>query len=81
MSGPIHRKKYESLKYAYLGNVPGHPLEHTYCPECKNIVIECNGYSIGSWNFDNNCCKKCGYPLPITGMVNRTRKNLFQIVQ
>ena len=27
--------KSEGLKYAYLGNVPGHPLEHTYCPECK----------------------------------------------
>jgi pyruvate formate lyase activating enzyme len=74
--------KEEGLKYAYLGNVPGHPLEHTYCPECKNIAIERYGYNIGSWNLDNNnCCKKCGYPLPIIGKVNRSRKNLFQIIQ
>jgi pyruvate formate lyase activating enzyme len=74
--------KSEGLKYAYLGNVPGHPLEHTYCPECKNIAIERYGYNIGSWNLDNNnCCNKCGYPLPIIGKVNRSRKNLFQIIQ
>lgn len=74
--------KNEGLKYAYLGNVPGHPLEHTYCPECKSVAIERFGYNIGSWNLDeNNCCNKCGYPLPIIGKVNRGRKNLFQIIQ
>jgi pyruvate formate lyase activating enzyme len=74
--------KSEGLKYAYLGNVPGHPLEHTYCPECQGIAIERFGYNIGSWNLDdNNCCNKCGYPLPIIGNVNRGRKNLFQIIQ
>jgi pyruvate formate lyase activating enzyme len=74
--------KEEGLKYAYLGNVPGHPLEHTYCPECKSIAIGRHGYNIGSWNLDNdNCCKKCGYPLPIIGKLNRSRKNLFQIIQ
>jgi pyruvate formate lyase activating enzyme len=74
--------KEEGLKYAYLGNVPGHPLEHTYCTECKSIAIERYGYNIGSWNLDkNNCCKKCGYPLPVIGKINRSRKNLFQIIQ
>jgi pyruvate formate lyase activating enzyme len=74
--------KNEGLKYAYLGNVPGHPLEHTYCPECNGIAIERFGYNIGSWNLDDdNCCNKCGYPLPIVGKVNRGRKNLFQIIQ
>ena len=72
------------MKYAYLGNVPGHPLEHTYCPECKSIAIERYGYSIGSWNLDdnNNCCKVYGYLIPITGKLNRaSRRNLFQILQ
>jgi pyruvate formate lyase activating enzyme len=69
------------LKYAYVGNVPGHPLEHTYCPECKNIVIERYGFSIGSWNLDaNNCCNLCGYPIPIIGKPNKTHKNRFQII-
>jgi pyruvate formate lyase activating enzyme len=74
--------KEEGLRYAYIGNVPGHPLEHTYCPECKNIAIQRYGFSIGSWNLDNNnCCKFCGYPIPIIGKLTRIRKNRFQFLQ
>ena len=28
--------KEEGLKFVYIGNVPGHPLENTYCPNCGN---------------------------------------------
>src|SRR5919199_1761365 len=74
--------KQEGLRYAYIGNVPGHPLENTYCPECKGIAIERYGYDIGSWNLDNNnCCNKCGSPLPLIGKVSRSRKKVFQILQ
>lgn len=73
--------KEEGLKYAYLGNVPGHPLENTYCPECKNIVVHRYGFSISGWNLDRyNCCKNCGYVIPIIGKPERTKKNLFQII-
>jgi len=30
----------EGLKYVYLGNVPGHPQEHTACHGCGRVVIE-----------------------------------------
>ncbi|HYX56126.1 MAG TPA: AmmeMemoRadiSam system radical SAM enzyme [Nitrososphaeraceae archaeon] len=74
--------KEEGLRYAYIGNVPGHPLEHTYCPECKNIAIQRYGFSIGSWNLDdNNCCKNCGYPIPIIGKLTKSRKNRFAFLQ
>ena len=73
--------KQEGLKYAYLGNVPGHPLEDTYCPECKNVVIGRYGFAIESWNLDNNnCCKNCGYPIPVIGKLYKARKNPFQFV-
>jgi pyruvate formate lyase activating enzyme len=40
------------------------------------------GFSIGSWNLDdNNCCKNCGYRIPIIGKLNKARKNWFQFVQ
>jgi pyruvate formate lyase activating enzyme len=69
------------LNYAYVGNVPGHHLEHTYCPECKSIVVERYGFSIGSWNLDaKNCCSRCGYPIPIIGRVNKIHKNRFQVI-
>ena len=74
--------KEEGLKYAYLGNVPGHPLEHTYCPECHAIAVQRYGFSVGSWNLDkNNCCKNCGYPIPIIGRPSKIRRNLFQFLQ
>ncbi len=56
------------LNYVYVGNAPGNPYEHTYCPECKKIVIERYAYIIKSWNLDaKNCCKFCGHQIPITG--------------
>jgi pyruvate formate lyase activating enzyme len=56
------------LNYVYLGNVPGHPLEHTYCSECKKIVVERNGFDIIGWNLvGQNRCKYCGNEVPIVG--------------
>ncbi len=30
----------EGLRYVYIGNVPGHPAEDTYCPGCGRAVIQ-----------------------------------------
>ena len=58
----------EGLKYVYVGNVPGHPLESTYCPECQNVAIKRCGFDIVGWHLDeNNQCTTCGYRLPIVG--------------
>ena len=58
----------EGLKYVYVGNVPGHPWEHTYCPGCGSIAIKRYGFDITGWNLDaNNRCVKCGYQLPVVG--------------
>ncbi|HEV2138050.1 MAG TPA: AmmeMemoRadiSam system radical SAM enzyme [Nitrososphaerales archaeon] len=56
------------LNYVYIGNVPGNPYEHTYCPGCKKVVIERYGFMINGWNLDDkNNCESCGYRVPITG--------------
>jgi pyruvate formate lyase activating enzyme len=56
-------------------------LEDTYCPECKSVVVGRYGFSIDEWNLDgNNCCKNCGYPIPIVGKLHRARKNRFQFI-
>ncbi len=60
--------KEEGLNYVYLGNVPGHPFESTYCPRCGNAVIKRYGFDILEYNLDDdNRCKFCGYKLPIVG--------------
>jgi pyruvate formate lyase activating enzyme len=69
------------LQYAYLGNVPGHPLEHTYCPGCNKVVVGRYGFSITSWNLDaQNRCKNCSHPIPIIGTVRKARKTRFQFI-
>lgn len=74
--------KKEGLSYVYLGNVPGHPLEHTYCSQCNNIVVKRYGYDIQGWNMDeNNKCSFCGNKIPIVGKLPKNYKqSRFQFV-
>ena len=52
--------KEEGLRYVYVGNVMGHPLENTYCPDCNEILIERQGFIIKKWNIINRSCPRCG---------------------
>jgi len=47
------------LNYVYIGNVPAHAAESTYCPNCHKIVIKRSGYSILKVNIDKQ--GKCGF--------------------
>ena len=75
--------KKTGLKYAYVGNVPGHPLEHTYCPECGKVVVRRFGFDIEQWSLDDaNHCKHCGEEIPIVGrLAGNYRKNRFHMVR
>jgi pyruvate formate lyase activating enzyme len=67
--------KEEGLRYVYVGNVPGHSLEHTYCWGCGAIAIRRYGFDITGWNLDeHNRCNGCGYQLPIVGPLAETYK-------
>jgi pyruvate formate lyase activating enzyme len=60
--------KAEGLDYVYLGNVWGHRLEHTYCPECGAMAVRRYGFTIQAWNLDaKNRCRACGHAIPIVG--------------
>ncbi len=54
----------EGIHYVYIGNVPGHSAESTYCPQCKEIVIERKGYSISKIALKGGRCKYCDNPIP-----------------
>lgn len=71
------------LRYAYIGNVPGHPLEHTYCPQCNQIAVKRFGYDIEEWNLDEkNQCRYCGEKIAIVGRLSKNyRKNRFHFVR
>lgn len=73
--------KAEGLRYVYLGNVPGHKYEHTYCPGCNVIAVGRYGFSVTSWGLDSkNCCKSCGYAIPIVGRPREIKPNWFQLI-
>ncbi len=48
------------LEYVYVGNVPGHSGENTYCPSCKKQLIARLGYSILANHVIKGKCKYCG---------------------
>ena len=46
------------LKYVYIGNIR-HEGENTYCPRCKKMLIEREGYFVKQNNIANGKCKFC----------------------
>jgi pyruvate formate lyase activating enzyme len=48
------------IHYAYVGNVPGHPGNNTYCPACGELLIERRGFLIEENRIRDGKCDKCG---------------------
>jgi pyruvate formate lyase activating enzyme len=48
------------LHYVYIGNVPGHEGENTYCPDCGKLLIRRFGFSILENHINNGKCEYCG---------------------
>lgn len=56
--------KAEGLNFVYLGNLPGHQAESTYCPQCGKVLIKRAGYRIKENNLKGNKCPQCGRVIP-----------------
>ncbi|MBO8131118.1 MAG: AmmeMemoRadiSam system radical SAM enzyme [Candidatus Marinimicrobia bacterium] len=52
------------LNFVYIGNVPGHQAENTYCPNCNKLLIQRLGFSIKENNIVDGKCKFCGKDIP-----------------
>jgi len=50
----------EGLHYVYIGNVPGHPAESTYCPKCHRVLVKRVGYLVEGIHIRNGKCQYCG---------------------
>jgi pyruvate formate lyase activating enzyme len=48
------------LRYVYIGNVPGHAGNHTYCPRCGEIVVERAGFFTTALRLHDGACAACG---------------------
>ena len=51
------------VKYAYVGNVPGHAANHTTCPRCGEIVIGRLGFAVQAYHIVDGACQFCGEPI------------------
>jgi len=52
------------IRYVYVGNVPGHEGNHTYCHNCGRLLIKRTGYHIPAYNLTDDVCKFCNTKIP-----------------
>ncbi|MBN1870795.1 MAG: AmmeMemoRadiSam system radical SAM enzyme [Candidatus Omnitrophica bacterium] len=56
--------KREGLNYTYVGNVPGHPGNNTFCPVDNKLLIQRIGYQILENNIVDGKCRFCQTQIP-----------------
>jgi pyruvate formate lyase activating enzyme len=54
----------EGLRFVYLGNVPGHPGENTYCPGCGKVLIRRFGMAMAENRLKGGACPDCRRAIP-----------------
>ena len=61
------------LNYVYMGNVPGHRFENTYCPNCKELLIKRFSFEIVNWNLtEDTRCPACGENIAVKGKFHKS---------
>jgi pyruvate formate lyase activating enzyme len=56
--------KEAGLEFVYLGNVLGHRLENTYCPDCEALLVERWGLGVTRCDLEGGRCPQCGREIP-----------------
>jgi pyruvate formate lyase activating enzyme len=55
----------EGLHYVYIGNVPGHPAQNTYCPKCHKLLVERVGFVANKILIrKDSTCPNCRHAIP-----------------
>jgi pyruvate formate lyase activating enzyme len=54
----------EGLRFVYVGNVPGHSGNNTYCPVCRRPIIVRSGFTVTEYHLTGGDCAYCGAPIP-----------------
>jgi pyruvate formate lyase activating enzyme len=52
------------IKYIYIGNVPGHKENSTYCPNCKKRLVRRIHFAILENKIKEGKCSFCGENIP-----------------
>ncbi len=62
--------KASGLEYVYTGNVPGHPHDNTYCPQCNSLLIRRFGFDVIQNRLRAGRCSTCA--CSISGVWGKT---------
>jgi len=54
----------EGLKYVYIGNMPGHERNSTFCPSCGKRLIHRTHFQVLSMEIQEGSCPQCGEEIP-----------------
>jgi pyruvate formate lyase activating enzyme len=54
----------EGVHYAYVGNLPGHEYESTFCHSCGRMIIERMGYYVAAVRVKDGKCAYCDATIP-----------------
>jgi pyruvate formate lyase activating enzyme len=54
----------EGLRFVYVGNIPGHPGDNTYCPSCRKPLIVREGFMVQEYHLRGAACPYCGQSIP-----------------
>ncbi len=54
----------EGLHYVYIGNVPGHERNSTYCPRCSRRIVERIHFAVYAVELEAGRCRYCGQAIP-----------------
>lgn len=52
------------LKFVYVGNVHDVKRQSTYCPDCRQLLIERDWYQLGVYALDGDRCRACQTKIP-----------------
>ena len=47
------------LEYVYIGNIPGHRYDNTYCPQCGELLVRRLGFDVFQNSIQNGRCPHC----------------------
>jgi len=54
----------EGVRFVYVGNVPGHAGNNTYCPVCGRAIIIREGFTVTEYHLTGGKCAYCGTAIP-----------------
>lgn len=52
------------IKYVYIGNVPGHDADNTYCAKCGKLLVRRHHFAVLESSVVDGSCRFCGENIP-----------------